>query len=278
MGDDCSSYKNLARILVIAGSDSGSAAGIQADIKTIMQLGGYATTAIAALTAQNTQTITDIFAVPVSFLEAQIKAIMSDIGADIIKTGMLYSDENILFTSQFLKENPHIPSIVDPVLKATTGASLTQDDKADLYRQYLIPTATLVTPNIIEAETLTGIPIKTVNDMQAAALAIYQMGCKAVLVKGGHLQSSSITDVLFDGIRWHLFTSPRISIRDVHGTGCTLAAAIACALAQKKSLTEAVQYARTYVIAAIEQALPIGCKYAPLNHAVSITTFQPEGV
>lgn len=253
------------RVLIIAGSDSGGGAGIQGDIKTVTCLGGYAATAITALTAQNTQGVFGIHEVPLPFLRQQIDLVLEDIGADAIKTGMLHSAGVIHTVADALSTRKEIPLILDPVMVAKGGAALLQNEAMDALKARLLPMAALVTPNIPEAELLAGIPIHTEEDMLHAARLIRAFGPRAVLVKGGHLEGELITNLLLGDTeeRFHL---PRIQTRHTHGTGCTLASAIATGLAQGLRLREAVMRAQDYVTAAIAAAPGLGHGHGPLKH------------
>lgn len=256
------------RVLIIAGSDSGGGAGIQADIKTVTVLRGYAATVVTALTAQNTLGVSDIHEVPVSFVEEQLRVTLEDIGADCIKTGMLHSKAVIDAVCDVIDERAEkIPVVVDPVMVAKGGAALLEPSAAQALKARLILRAIVLTPNIPEAEVLTGRTISTVDDMRRAAAMLLTLGAKAVLVKGGHLDADPIIDVLVHEGGERLFVAPRIDTRHTHGTGCTLASAIATGLAQNIELETAVERAREYVRKAIETAPGIGAGHGPLNHA-----------
>ncbi len=259
------------RVLSVAGSDSGGGAGIQADIKTIAALGGYAATAITALTAQDTHGVRAVHAVPPDFVRAQMRAVLDDIGADAIKTGMLGEAATVLAVCEELAARAGgIPLVVDPVMLAKGGAALLAGPALAVLRTRLIPLATVLTPNLPEAEALLGGTIADVAAMAAAAAALRGLGAGAVLLKGGHLDGDEVTDVLAtaDGIA--LFRAPRIATRHTHGTGCTLASAIATGLAQGMALAEAVARARAYVRAAIAAAPGFGGGHGPLNHAITV--------
>ncbi len=263
------------RVLIVAGSDSGGGAGIQADIKTVTALGGYAATALTALTAQNTQGVFGIHDVPVDFIAQQMTVVLDDIGADCIKTGMLHKVEVIERVAAVIDSHAAgVPLVVDPDMVAKGGAALLRPDAVAALTRELVARATVVTPNLPEAERLTGMNVTTVDDMCAAAQALRERGPAAVLLKGGHLEGDEITDVLAskDGVQ--LFRSTRIDTRHTHGTGCTLASAIATGLAQELSLVEAVSRARDYVLAAIRAAPGLGHGHGPLNHA---HTLAPGG-
>jgi len=256
------------RVLTIAGSDSGGGAGIQADIKTITALGGYATSAVTALTAQNTQGVFGIEPVSPDFVIQQAEAVLSDIGADCIKTGMLANEKIIEAVVFIARKYKTIPLIVDPVMVATSGDLLLEKEAFNLLTEQLFPLALLVTPNIPEAELLAHILITSEEGMiKAAQKIIDKSGCQAVLVKGGHLKGENIIDVLVtkqgDVER---FTSKRIDSTSTHGTGCTLASAIATRIALGEILPQAIIKARDYVRQAIKTAPKIGKGHGPINH------------
>jgi hydroxymethylpyrimidine/phosphomethylpyrimidine kinase len=261
----------IPRVLVIAGSDSGGGAGIQADLKTVMALGGYAMTAITALTAQNTRGVSGVLSVPPEFLRAQLDCVMADIGADAIKTGMLPDAAAIAAVVDFVRESGvGLPLVVDPVMVATSGDRLQASEAVVALRDSLIPRATLITPNIPEAALLLGSPIADTAGQRAAAVALLALGCGAVLVKGGHLEGAVLTDVLAtaDGIT--LYEGLRIDTTSTHGTGCTLASAIATGLAAGLGLDAAIRQARAYVMAALQAAPGLGGGHGPLGHEVTV--------
>jgi|CXWL01.1.fsa_nt_gi hydroxymethylpyrimidine/phosphomethylpyrimidine kinase len=272
-GSSKSEPKQIGRVLIIAGSDSGGGAGIQGDIKTVTCLGGYAATAITALTAQNTLGVFAIHDVPEDFIAQQIKLVLDDIGADVIKTGMLNKESVIKVVSDTISNYPHIPLVLDPVMFAKGGAVLLEQTALVTLKDYLIPMATIITPNIPEAEYLSEIAIKTVADMRHAANKILNLGCKAVLLKGGHLDNEVVTDLLLTPEGETIFKQPRVISKNTHGTGCTLASAIATGIAQKLSLTYAVSRARSYVLEAIKTAPNIGGGHGSLNHSHTIKKF-----
>lgn len=257
------------RVLIIAGSDSSGGAGIQADLKTVMALGGYGMSAITALTAQNTKGVRAVHLPPADFLRQQIDACLGDIGADAIKIGMIGSIENAEVIAEVLQGNPDIPVILDPVMVATSGAALGSDEVAGFIKQTLLPLAHLVTPNLPEAEALLGRAIKCDDDMLSAAKELAGLGARAILVKGGHGQGAMVRDFLWDGQAAHIFENPRLETSATHGTGCTLASAIATGLAQNMILHEACGRAIAYVHAAIKTAPGLGKGHGPLNHAVT---------
>ena len=265
------------RVLVIAGSDSGAGAGIQADIKTVMALGGYATTAITALTAQNTEGVFGVHGVPPAFVSDQIRVVARDIGADCWKTGMLYDGAIIEMVAQLYDEiGASVPLVVDPVMFAKGGHSLLDPAALEVLKQSLIARATVVTPNIPEAELLAGAEIRSRDDMARAAEEMMALGCQAVLLKGGHLQGPVVWDLLCTANGVEVFEAPRIASNQTHGTGCTLASAIATGLAQDLAITDAVTRARAYLRDAMLTAPHIGHGSGPLNHAHTVTPFAVE--
>ncbi len=251
--------------MTIAGSDSGGGAGIQADLKTFAALGVYGTSALTAITAQNTLGVTEVLELPTTLIESQIDAVMSDIGTDAVKTGMLSSSEIIEVVAAKVKEHGIERLVVDPVMVAKGGDRLLREEAVDSLRTVLIPLAQVITPNVPEAATLLGREIDTFEDARDAARELVEMGAKAAVVKGGHL-SGPPTDILYDGQEFRAFTSPRIETTSTHGTGCTFASAVAAGLAGGKSLRESVSLAKKYVTSAIRHASPIGRGHGPLNH------------
>ena len=262
------------RVLVVAGSDSGGGAGIQADIKAVTALGGFAATALTALTAQNTQGVFGVHPVPVAFIRQQIQVVMEDIGADVVKTGMLGDVATIEAVCAALADYaPGVPVVLDPVMVAKGGHALLADDAVGVMRRRLLPLARVITPNLPEAEALSGVRIVNVDDMKVAAQVLLSLGVPAVLLKGGHLEGDALTDLLATPEGIEAFTSERIQTRHTHGTGCTTASAVAAGLAQGMSLRDAVVRARAYVRAAILAAPGYGAGHGPLDHGV---TFDPS--
>ena len=254
------------RVLTIAGSDSGGGAGIQADLKTITLLGSYGASAITALTAQNTRGVSGIFAPPPAFVGEQLDAVLSDIPIDVVKTGMLYSPEITAIVAEKLLEYGRMIVVVDPVMTAKGGSSLLARESLIVLKERLIPLSYLLTPNIPEAESLTGLTIDDEGGMEEAARQLCLMGARNVLIKGGHLPEGTSMDLLFDGIAFFRFPAPRILTKNSHGTGCTLASAIAAFLARGEPLLSAVSKAKEYVSIAIRLAQPLGKGYGPVNH------------
>ena len=255
----------IARILTIAGSDSGGGAGIQADLKTITVLGGFGMSAVTALTAQNTLGVHGIFDIPPAFVAAQIDAVAGDIGIDAAKTGMLAQNDILRVVIDKIREHHMTKLVVDPVMVAKGGALLLRENVIETLKTQLLPLAYVVTPNIPEAEALTGKTIKTKGDMEESARRIYQMGAKHVVIKGGHLDGDAL-DIFFDGRNFHEFHAVRIDTPNTHGTGCTFSAALATALGQGKDVLEAVTLAKNYITEAIRHSLDLGAGHGPTNH------------
>jgi hydroxymethylpyrimidine kinase/phosphomethylpyrimidine kinase/thiamine-phosphate diphosphorylase len=254
-------------VLTIAGSDSGGGAGIQADIKTIALLGGYAASVLTALTAQNTRGVSSIHGLPPSFVIEQLNTVLADIPVDVIKTGMLNTPAIISALAERLGECPAIlPLVIDPVMIAKGGATLMDRDATFIFSEQLLPQAYLLTPNIPEAERLLGIQIRSEADMEQAARALYALGAANVLIKGGHLSGQHSTDILFDGSECRFFTAERIFTSNTHGTGCSYASAIATFLAQGEPLVGAVEKAKRFITSAIQLARPLGKGHSPVNH------------
>ena len=258
------------RVLIIAGSDSGGGAGIQADIKTVTALGGYAATAITAITAQNTLGVSAVEPVSPPMIEAQARAVLSDIGADIVKTGMLGDAEMVALVARLLDEAA-VPAVIDPVMVAKGGARLLADEALDLVRTLLVPRAALLTPNAPEAEALTNLAVETADDLRRAGEALLRRGAGAVLMKGGHIvgahgQEGRVTDILMTPYGESVFEGERIETRHTHGTGCTLASACATGLAQGMSLEAATARAWDYVHRAMLSAPGLGAGHGPLDH------------
>ena len=260
---------SLGRVLVIAGSDSGGGAGIQADIKTITALGGYAATAITAVTVQNTLGVTGVHPIPLEFIAAQARAVLDDIGADAIKTGMLGDVgvvETVAVILEYAAKAGGVPIVVDPVMVAKGGASLLEDAAIGAVKSLMIPRATLLTPNAPEAAALTGLTVETTDDLRRAGEALLAMGAQAVLMKGGHVGGERVVDVLMTSAGETTFEGERIDTRHTHGTGCTLASACATGLAQGLPLEQAVARAWNYVHEAMLRAPGLGAGHGPLDH------------
>ena len=254
-------------VLSIAGSDSGGGAGIQADIKTISLLGSYAATVLTALTAQNTRGVSSIHGLPPSFVCDQLDAVLTDIPIDVIKTGMLHTPAIISALAERLADRKVlIPMVIDPVMVAKGGAALLEREAVQVFCDPLLPMAYLLTPNVPEAERLLGRSIKNESEMEQAARDLYEMGAANVLIKGGHLTGRLSTDVLFDGNRFHHFSSERIFTSNTHGTGCSYASAISALLAQGEPLPIAVERSKIFISSAIRTAHSLGKGHSPVNH------------
>ena len=257
--------KKVPRAMTIAGSDSGGGAGIQADLKTFGALGVYGTSVLTAITAQNTVQVTDVLELPTTLIGSQIDAVLSDIGTDAIKTGMLSSSVIIEVVAEKIREHDLTDLVVDPVMVAKGGDRLLREDAVEALRTLLVPLARVVTPNVHEAGVLVERQIENLDDARDAAREIVAMGAKSAVVKGGHFEGPA-TDVLFDGDEFRAFTAPRLTTTSTHGTGCTFASAIAAGLAKGLSVRESVAEAKRYVTDAIRHAFPIGRGHGPLNH------------
>lgn len=261
--------KVIPNVLSIAGSDPGGGAGIQADLKTFGALGCFGMAAMTALTAQNTQGVTGIFTVPPDFVTAQIETLFADIRIDAIKIGMLGSPEIVQAVAACLRTRPQIPVVVDPVLASTSGHALGSAAVGAAILRDLAPRAVLLTPNLGEAAALSGRPLATnVSEMEATGQALLAAGARAVLVKGGHLEGDTATDVLCTSEGYTAFEGRRIATRNTHGTGCTLSSAIAAFLARGAALPEAIREAKAYLEAALAGAsgLSVGSGHGPLDH------------
>jgi len=254
----------MKRVLTIAGSDSGGGAGIQADLKAITLLGGFGMSAITALTAQNTVGVQGIHEIPGRFVEEQIDSVLSDIGADAVKTGMLANKEIIEVVSKKIKQYRLKKVVVDPVMISKSGAALLRKDAQALLIKKLIPLAWVVTPNLMEASVLAGLKVNSLEGMKKAAQLIYKLGPKHVVVKGGHLKGVAI-DLLYDGKDFSEMEGPRFETKNTHGTGCTFASAIATLLARGEPVQEAVRKAKAFVAMAIQSSLSLGKGTGPTN-------------
>lgn len=262
-------HSGPGRVLIVAGSDSGGGAGIQADIKTVTMFGGYAATAITALTAQNTLGVSAIQDVAPEFVRLQMEMVLDDIGADAIKTGMLNTAAIIEVVADIIQSKAlAVPVVVDPVMVAKGGARLLAPEAESALVKRLLPLASIVTPNIPEAEALTGMEITRLAHMKVAAAKILDMGPAAVLLKGGHLEGDRLYDVLLGHHLYEVFDFERIPTTNTHGTGCTTASAVAAGLAEGRRLVDAVIAAREYVYRAIAEAPGFGNGHGPLNHMI----------
>ncbi len=261
---------NMKRALTIAGSDSGGGAGIQADLKTFAALGVYGMSALTAITAQNTLGVQGVHELPAEFVGLQIDSVVTDIGVDSVKTGMLANADIIAVVAAKVREHALPNLVVDPVMAAKSGDPLLRPEARDALLGLLLPLAVIVTPNLHEARVLTGMEIETVGDMERAAVAIHQMGPRSVVVKGGHLTTEDSVDVLYDGERFYHFPSPRVETKNTHGTGCTFASAIAAGLAQGLDVVEAVRQAKEYITLALRHAPNLGQGHGPTHHFAAL--------
>lgn len=267
--------RTRGRVLIIAGSDSGGGAGIQADVKTVTALCGYAMTAVTALTAQNTRGVSAVHGIPPDFIAEQIKVTVSDLGVDCIKIGMLHSAEVIDAVADTIEAECHgVPLVLDPVMVAKGGASLLAQDAIATFKRRLPILATIMTPNVPEAEVLTGLSIRDAGEAEHAATMLPTIGASAVLLKGGHMPGKMVEDILVDADGMRRIRNRRIETEHTHGTGCTLASAIATGLAQGMSLDRAVDRAAAYVRRAIETAPGLGHGHGPLNHVHTVRPFM----
>lgn len=256
----------IPQILTIAGSDSGGGAGIQADIKAIQANGGFALSAVTSITAQNTQSVIAAHDLPVELIEQQIRAVFDDFDIAAVKTGMLSSSEIVETVARLLEERKVERLVVDPVMISKSGYPLLREDAVATVRRRLLPLALLVTPNRHEAELLAGIPVRGETDAREAGMRILESGCRAVLVKGGHLDETHSTDYLITAKGVRAYPADRIDTKNTHGTGCTYSAALATWLGRGLELEEAVARSKTYVTEAIRHALAIGHGNGPTDH------------
>lgn len=260
----------MKKVLTIAASDSGGGAGIQADIKTITVLGGFAMSAITALTAQDTLSVKEVHPVPARFVALQIQTVVEDLGADAVKTGMLLGADTVRAVAAAVRTY-RLPNIViDPVMVSKAGNPLLEEPAIEVLKAELLPLALMVTPNLAEAGRLADMRVDSTETMRDAAVRIHAQGPRYVLVKGGHL-SHDCTDILYDGQSFMEFSAPRLATRNTHGTGCTLSAAIATGLAQGLSAAEAVRSAKDFITAAIRFSLPLGHGHGPTNPMAGLT-------
>ena len=264
------------RALTIAGSDSSAGAGIQADLKTFAAFGVYGMSAVTAITAQNTVEVRDVLPMPPAVVASQVDAVLSDIGADAVKTGMLANAEIIAVVAERLRAHSVEKLVVDPVMVASHGEPLLEADAVATLIRELLPLALLATPNLPEAEMLTNRSINSWEEAKSAARQIVEMGARSVLIKGGHFDSDrNATDLFFDGSGYRDFTAVRIDTTSTHGTGCTLSAAIAAGLAKGLAVTDAVALGKSYVTLAMQHAYPVGSGHGPLHHFYRY--WQPSG-
>lgn len=257
--------KDVACALTIAGTDPSGGAGIQADLKTFQELKSYGMSVITSVVAQNTTGVQDVHHMPLSMIESQLESVYSDMPIDAVKTGMIANIDMMKVIKKYIIKK-EIPFVIDPVMVATSGDTLINEEARHYLRTHLIPICTIVTPNIPEAEYITGRKIESVSDMKAAAKEIVSSyNAKSALIKGGHLDGDAV-DFLYDGKDMHTFTEKRINTKNTHGTGCTLSAAITAYLSQGLHLVEAVQKGKDFVTAAIKDSFDIGSGNGPTNH------------
>jgi hydroxymethylpyrimidine/phosphomethylpyrimidine kinase len=266
---------SIPKALTIAGSDSGGGAGIQADLKTFAAFGVYGCSVITAITAQNTLQVTGVESVSPDMVCKQLEAVLSDIRPDVVKTGMMANADIIRTVAVSLRAAPRIPLVVDPVMLSKSYDALLAQDAAGTLKELLFPLADLITPNIPEAEVLTGKALETADDFEQAARQLHSMGARAVLLKGGHRPriqpegdsgSYEVMDLFYDGLEFHSIRGPWVDTPHTHGTGCTLASAIAAGLAQGLELHPAILQARTYLTKALQQGFAVGQGISPVHH------------
>ncbi len=265
----------MKKALTIAGSDSGGGAGIQADLKTFAALGVYGMSALTSITAQNTVGVQGVYDLPADFVGLQIDSVVTDIGVDAVKTGMLSNAEIVAVVAAKVKEYGLPNLVVDPVMVAKSGDPLLREDAREALMSLLVPLAKVITPNLHEARVLSGLDIEGPEDMRRAAEVIHGLGATYVVVKGGHLPGESL-DLLFDGREFTSFPSPRIETENTHGTGCTFASAIAAGLARGRSVPQAVRAAKEYISTALRYSLDIGRGHGPTNHFAAL--YQKAGM
>jgi hydroxymethylpyrimidine/phosphomethylpyrimidine kinase len=258
--------KIIPRVLTIAGSDSGGGAGIEADLKTFTVLRTFGMAAITSVTAQNTVGVTGVHDLPPQFVAEQIDDVAQDIGVDAAKTGMLSNAAIAEAVADSVVRNKIEKLVVDPVMVAKSGDPLLQESAQNALRERILPLAYVVTPNVPEAEVLSGVRVEGLNDVEEAVRKIYALGARYVLLKGGHMKAAEAVDYLFDGETLETFSAPRISTKNTHGTGCTYSAAIAAFLAKGLPVNEAVHQAKDYLTGAIQHSFSLGTGHGPLNH------------
>ncbi|MFD1739075.1 bifunctional hydroxymethylpyrimidine kinase/phosphomethylpyrimidine kinase [Bacillus salitolerans] len=257
---------SAVKALSIAGSDSGGGAGIQADLKTFQELEVYGMSAVTAITAQNTLGVQGVYPMAVDAIVHQLQSIADDLTPQALKTGMLFSGELITAVANTIKKYSWKNIVVDPVMVAKGGASLLQEEAIDAMKKELIPLATVITPNIPEAEVLTGLRINSMEDRKKAATLLRNMGAHFIVIKGGHGEEETASDLVFDGTRYQIISSPRIQTKNTHGTGCTFSAAITAHLAKGIEPIEAIKLAKDFIHHAIQYDLKIGSGHGPTNH------------
>jgi len=258
----------MKKVLTVAGSDSGGGAGIQADLKTFAALKVYGTSAITAVTAQNTKKVSGVHTLPAEFVSMQMEAVVEDIGVDALKTGMLANTDIIRSVAEMVRKYSLAPLVVDPVMVAQSGDVLMEREAIAALREELLPLAAVVTPNLDEATIFAEREVKTLEDMKYAAKQIFSLGPAWVLVKGGHMDGDTVTDLLYDGSEFRYYSSPRLEVKNTHGSGCTYAAAIAAVLTRVATVPEAVSLARDYLLEALAEGIDVGKGSGPLHHFV----------
>lgn len=278
MNESATSVRTRSSAMTIAGSDSGGGAGIQADLKAFAAFGVYGTSAITAITAQNTRGVTAVHEIPTDVIEAQIDAIVTDIGADAVKTGMLSSATIIETVAAKVREHRLSRLVVDPVMVAKSGDRLLRTDAVEALRRQLLPLALVVTPNLPEAEVLADRSARTDAEIRDLARAIHALGPRYVVVKGGHREDAEAIDLLFDGERFAEFRAERVPTIHTHGTGCTFAASIAANLARGRDVATSVNAAKEYLTAAIRAAYVVGHGRSPVHHFWHFWEKEPDGV
>ncbi|MDY6854468.1 MAG: bifunctional hydroxymethylpyrimidine kinase/phosphomethylpyrimidine kinase [Thermodesulfobacteriota bacterium] len=259
----------IKRVLTIAGSDSGGGAGVQADLKTIALYGGFGMSVITALTAQNTLGIQDVYPIPIEFIKRQIDSVVTDIGVDAVKTGMLVNSDVVKAVANKMREYEIEKLIVDPVMVAKGGRSVLYEDALDALKSELIPLAFLITPNLHEASKIWGRKVENTEEMKKAALEIFKRGASNVLIKGGHLPGRSI-DILFNGKEYFEYDSDRIHTANTHGTGCVYSAFLALEIAMGSTVSQAVKNAKDFIAIAIKSSLDLGKGHGPVNPYAAI--------
>ncbi len=261
-------HSALPRALTIAGSDSSGGAGIQADLKTFSAFGVYGMSVLTAVMAQNTVGVQGVETLTPAFIRLQFASVVGDIGVDALKTGMLGTADVVAAVAAMIAESGLTNLVVDPVMVAKSGNHLLAEDAVSALKTHLLPLALVITPNVPEAETLVGGPIRTLDDMREAAKRLHALGPRWVVVKGGHMGGATVTDLLYDGTAFQLLDTPRIETPHTHGTGCTFAAAMVACIAQGRSVPDAFAAAKRYTHAAITAAPGLGHGHGPLNHLV----------
>ena len=261
--------KKLTFVLTVAGSDSGSGAGIQSDLKTFHNHGVYGLTVITAVTAQNTLGVQKAFELPPGIIDAQLKSVFDDYEITVVKTGMLSSSKVIEIVSEYLRNKANIKLIIDPVILSKNGFPLLNEKGIAVLKSKLLPLSYIVTPNIYEAEILAGLKIDSSTDIERAAREIFELGCKHVLIKGGHLPENAGmakgTDILYNGEKFALFNTKFVKTKNTHGIGCVFSSAIASNIALGNSLKQSIAISKAYIVKSLESSLRIGKGYGPVE-------------